>query len=88
MPTQPGGKPGGKPARAGELAGLEADLIGGALDMSARCVSAVMTPLAGVVSLPADIRLDGQVLSALLRSGHSRLPVPSLKGRLSRRIHL
>lgn len=53
----------------------EADLVRGALSLSAKLVADVMVPLADVFTLPSSAVLDEPTMRTLLLAGHSRVPV-------------
>ena len=50
-------------------------LCSGALDLTHKVAYLGMTPLAKVVMLSSDDKLDRATLRMLLESGHSRIPV-------------
>eukprot|EP00891_Asterochloris_glomerata_P001823 jgi/Astpho2/1823/e_gw1.00038.108.1_t len=59
----------------GQLADEEINVIRGALDLTNKTAMQGMTALDKVFMLPADARCDEETLTAVLKSGHSRLPI-------------
>ena len=59
----------------GQLTTDEVRIIKGALDLTNKRAKAAMTPLDMVFMLPLDATLDESTLTAVLASGHSRIPV-------------
>ncbi|KAK9798172.1 hypothetical protein WJX73_006151 [Symbiochloris irregularis] len=59
----------------GNLSADEIAVIRGALDLGHKNARNCMTPLEKVFMLPTDAVLDEQLLSQILASGHSRIPV-------------
>ena len=50
-------------------------VICGALDLTSKTARQVMTPLHNVFMLSSEALLDKPTLLAIVRSGHSRIPV-------------
>ena len=59
----------------GVLSADEAHILLGALELSSKKVTQIMTPAKDVFSLSVDERLDRQLLKRILRRGHSRIPI-------------
>jgi metal transporter CNNM len=57
-------------------------VICGALDLTSKTARQAMTPLRKAFMLSSDARLDRPTLLAIVRSGHSRVPVYRGAGRL------
>ncbi|KAJ4485216.1 hypothetical protein J3R30DRAFT_1325590 [Lentinula aciculospora] len=53
----------------------EVGILNGVLDLNAKHVETIMTPMKDVVQLSADAILDQDTLAAILASGYSRIPV-------------
>ncbi|KAJ6471635.1 hypothetical protein C8R47DRAFT_746050 [Mycena vitilis] len=53
----------------------EISILNGVLELNTKKIEAIMTPIADVVSLPADAVLDEELVDMILRSGYSRFPV-------------
>ena len=60
--------------RSGEIDDEEARIITNVIDLSETPVRAVMTPRTDMTAVPVDAPI-GDVLDAIIRSGHSRIPV-------------
>ncbi|XP_014256489.1 metal transporter CNNM2-like [Cimex lectularius] len=54
---------------------LEANTITGALEMNAKKVEDVMTPIQDIYMLSIETYLDYSVISEIMRSGYSRIPI-------------
>ncbi|KAJ6623204.1 hypothetical protein B0H10DRAFT_2011652 [Mycena sp. CBHHK59/15] len=53
----------------------EIGILNGVLELSAKSVEGIMTPMKDVVTLSADAILDDQLVETILLSGYSRFPV-------------
>ncbi len=53
----------------------QVNIIRGALDLTNKTAKAAMTPIDMVFMLPADAPLNEVTLTAILASGHSRIPI-------------
>ncbi|KAJ2699393.1 hypothetical protein FB645_005333 [Coemansia sp. IMI 203386] len=62
-------------AHGGTLSADEVTIIRGALELGEKLVVEVMTELKNVYMVDIDARLDRQLLTEMLRQGHSRVPV-------------
>ncbi|KAJ2817366.1 hypothetical protein IWW50_006193, partial [Coemansia erecta] len=62
-------------AHGGNLSSDEVTIIRGALELSEKLVSDVMTDLSNVFMVDIDARLDRLLLTEMVRRGHSRVPV-------------
>ncbi|KAJ2721264.1 hypothetical protein H4R23_004613, partial [Coemansia sp. Cherry 401B] len=62
-------------AHGGNLSNDEVTIIRGALELSEKLVSDVMTDLDHVFMVDIDARLDRVLLTEMVRRGHSRVPV-------------
>ncbi|KAJ1829024.1 hypothetical protein LPJ70_007148, partial [Coemansia sp. RSA 2708] len=62
-------------AHGGNLSNDEVTIIRGALELSEKLVSDVMTDLDHVFMVEIDARLDRVLLTEMVRRGHSRVPV-------------
>ncbi|KAJ2846596.1 hypothetical protein IWW36_004278 [Coemansia brasiliensis] len=62
-------------AHGGNLSNDEVTIIRGALELSEKRIVEVMTQLKNVFMVDIDARLDRQLLTEMLRQGHSRVPV-------------
>ncbi|KAJ2540235.1 hypothetical protein GGH12_004436 [Coemansia sp. RSA 1822] len=62
-------------AHGGNLSADEVTIIHGALELSDKLVSDVMTDLRNVYMVDIDARLDRTLLTEMVRRGHSRVPV-------------
>ncbi|EFN59369.1 hypothetical protein CHLNCDRAFT_137839 [Chlorella variabilis] len=63
------------PAVCHRRSAYEVSIIKGALDMTHKTARDAMTPIDMVFMLPADDVLDEATLTAIMASGHSRIPV-------------
>ncbi|KAJ7108333.1 hypothetical protein C8R44DRAFT_804026, partial [Mycena epipterygia] len=63
--------------RAGEepLCDDEISMLNGVLELKAKSVEQIMTPMKDVMTLSADAVLDDKLVEAILLSGYSRFPV-------------
>ncbi|KAJ7108325.1 DUF21-domain-containing protein [Mycena epipterygia] len=63
--------------RAGEepLCDDEISMLNGVLELNAKSVEQIMTPMKDVMTLSADAVLDDKLVEAILLSGYSRFPV-------------
>lgn len=59
----------------------EVDVIIGALDMQAKTVKSAMTPLEKVFMISEDDVLDQKTVQRIVQTGHSRIPVHSVRSR-------
>jgi metal transporter CNNM len=59
----------------GNLSADEARIMKGALDLTSKTAAQAMTPLDLVFMLPSDAELGEDTLTAILASGHSRIPI-------------
>ncbi|KAL4430835.1 hypothetical protein ABPG75_006091 [Micractinium tetrahymenae] len=59
----------------GQLSADEVSIIKGALDMTHKTARHCMTPIDMVFMLPSDAVLNEETLTAIMASGHSRIPV-------------
>ncbi|KAJ1778698.1 hypothetical protein LPJ77_003971 [Coemansia sp. RSA 2523] len=62
-------------AHGGNLSADEVTIIRGALELSDKRIVEVMTELKNVFMVDIDARLDRELLTEMLRQGHSRVPV-------------
>ncbi|KAJ1871966.1 hypothetical protein LPJ55_003485 [Coemansia sp. RSA 990] len=62
-------------AHGGNLSADEVTIIRGALELSEKMVSDVMTDLDNVFMVDIDAHLDRELLTEMVRRGHSRVPV-------------
>ncbi|KAJ1646126.1 hypothetical protein LPJ64_002364 [Coemansia asiatica] len=62
-------------AHGGTLSADEVTIIRGALELGEKLVVEVMTEMKNVYMVDIDARLDRQLLTEMLRQGHSRVPV-------------
>ncbi|KAH8929463.1 DUF21-domain-containing protein [Atractiella rhizophila] len=60
---------------AGDLNKDTVTIVGGALDLQGKSVKDAMTPIDKVFMLNINSKLDFETLGAVLKSGHSRVPV-------------
>jgi putative hemolysin len=60
--------------KAGEIDNEEAKIIGNVIELSETPVRAVMTPRIDMTAVPIDAPI-AEVLDAIIRSGHTRIPV-------------
>jgi len=59
----------------GELTDDEVTIIASVLDLKAKAISTVMTPLEDVFTLSEDAILDEQLMEEIVNAGHSRIPI-------------
>ena len=59
----------------------EVSIISGVLDLKAKAVGAIMTPINDVFTLPSDACLDEEMMDEIMREGYSRIPIHKPKNR-------
>lgn len=53
----------------------EVTIITAVLDLKAKSVASIMTPMADVFTMPSDAILDEKTVATILTAGHSRIPI-------------
>ncbi|OIV93157.1 hypothetical protein TanjilG_20819 [Lupinus angustifolius] len=66
---------GNEAGKGGELTHDETTIIAGALELSAKTASDVMTPISETFSVDINSKLDRELMTEILENGHSRIPV-------------
>jgi len=59
----------------------EVSIISGVLDLKAKSVGSIMTPMNDVFTLSADAVLDEEMMNDIMREGYSRIPIHEPKNR-------
>ncbi|KAI3854146.1 hypothetical protein MKX03_022159 [Papaver bracteatum] len=66
---------GNEAGKGGDLTHDETTIIAGALEMTEKTVKDAMTPISNAYCIPLNSTLDLETLTAMMKNGHSRVPV-------------